>query len=177
MIETPCGDKLREEESVPKLVMMPPQNAELQTWSERIQNELPEYTIVLPQTNEEVKAHLPDADAVYGWVSPDQLPLAKNLRWLQSPAAGPSPGFYYPVLIEHLVVVCNPRGIYNDHIAQHIMMFVLALARGLPYYMEAQREGIWDNNARKSGYVNLTQTTRLIMGVGGIADTKPPISA
>ncbi len=148
--------------------MTPPQSSELQTWTERIHNELPEYTIVLPKSDEEVKTHLPDTDAVYGWVSPQQLPLAKNLRWLQSPAAGPSPGFYYPALIEHPVIVCNPRGIYNDHIAQHIMMFVLALARGLPYYMDVQREGIWDNNARKSGYIDLLQATALIVGVGGI---------
>ncbi len=148
--------------------MMPPQNSELQTWAERIQNDIPSYTVVLPKTDEEVNAHIPDADAVYGWVSPEQLLLAKNLRWLQSPAAGPAAGFYYPALIEHPVVICNPRGIYNDHIAQHILMFVLALARGLPYYMDAQHKGIWDNNARKSGYIDLTQATALIVGVGGI---------
>lgn len=153
---------------MPKLIIMPPQNAESQDWAHRIQTELPTYNIVLPETDTEVRQHLPDADAVYGWVSPEQLPLAENLRWLQSPAAGPSPGFYYPALIEHPVVVCNPRGIYNDHIAQHIMMFVLALSRGLPYYMDAQREGIWDKDARKHGYIDLAQATALIVGVGGI---------
>ena len=157
--------------------MMPPQNAESQAWAERLQNELSDYTVVLPKTDEEVLRHLTDADAVYGWVSPEQLPLAKNLLWLQSPAAGPFPGFYYPALIEHPVVVCNPRGIYNDHIAQHIMMFVLALARGLPYYMDAQRDGIWNNNARKSGYIDLTQATALIVGVGGIGHETAHICA
>ena len=48
------------------------------------------------------------------------------------------------------------------------MMFVLALARGLPYYMDAQRQGTWDKDARKHGYVDLTQATALIVGVGGI---------
>lgn len=153
---------------MPKLIMMPPQNTQSQTWAEHIQNNLPSYTVILPKTDEEVNEHLTDADAVYGWVSPEQLPLAKNLRWLQSPAAGPAVGFYYPELIEHPVVVCNPRGIYNDHIAQHILMFVLALARGLPYYMDAQRECNWDNNARKSRYIDLAHATALIVGVGGI---------
>ncbi len=153
---------------MPKLIMMPPQSAESHAWAERIRSEVSEYTVILPKTEEDVNAHLPDADAVYGWVSPEQLPLAKNMQWLQSPAAGPAVGFYYPALIEHPVVVGNPRGIYNDHIAQHIMMFVLALARGLPYYMDAQRKGIWDNNARKSGYIDLAQATALIVGVGGI---------
>ena len=157
--------------------MMPPQNAESQAWAERLQNELSDYTVVLPKTGEDVLEHLTDADAVYGWVSPEQLPLATNLRWLQSPAAGPFPGFYYPALIDHPVVVCNPRGIYNDHIAQHIMMFVLALARGLPYYMDAQRDGIWNNNARKSGYIDLTEATALIVGVGGIGHETARICA
>ena len=153
---------------MPKLIIMPPQNAELHEWAERLQSELPAYTVVLPETDKVVEEHLPDADAVYGWVSPEQLPLVKNLRWLQNPAAGPSPGYYYPALIEHPVVACNPRGIYNDHIAQHIMMFVLALSRGLPYYMDAQREGVWSKDARKSGYIDLAQATALIVGVGGI---------
>ena len=48
------------------------------------------------------------------------------------------------------------------------MMFVLALARGLPYYMDAQREGTWSHNARKSEYIDLKQATALIVGVGGI---------
>jgi phosphoglycerate dehydrogenase-like enzyme len=157
--------------------MMPPQNAESQAWAERLQNELSDYTVFLPKIGEEVLEHLTDADAVYGWVSPEQLPLAKNLQWLQSPAAGPFPGFYYPALIDHPVVVCNPRGIYNDHIAQHIMMFVLALARGLPYYMDAQRDGIWNNNARKSGYIDLTEATALIVGVGGIGHETARICA
>ena len=97
-----------------------------------------------------------------------------NYRWrkisdgCRNPAAGPFPGYYYPALIEHPVTVCNPRGIYNDHIAQHIMMFVLALARGLPYYMDAQREAVWSKDARKSGYIDLAQATALIVGVGGI---------
>ena len=153
---------------MPKLIIMPPQDAELHNWAERLQTELPAYTVVLPETDEAVNEHLADADAVYGWVSPEQLPLAKNLRWLQNPAAGPFPGYYYPALIEHPVVACNPRGIYNDHIAQHIMMFVLALSRGLPYYMDAQREGVWEKDARKSGYIDLAQATALIVGVGGI---------
>ena len=48
------------------------------------------------------------------------------------------------------------------------MMFVLALSRGLPYYADAQRERRWDKEARKSHYVNLPDSTALIVGVGGI---------
>ena len=65
------------------------------------------------------------------------------------------------------MVACNPRGIYYDHISHHIMMFLLGLSRGLPYYVEAQRERRWDPDARKN-YVDLAESTALIFGVGGI---------
>ena len=80
---------------------------------------------------------------------PEALKGATKLRWLQNPDAGPFPGYYYKELIEHPVVIGNPRGIYYDHISHHIMMFLLGLSRGLPYYVEAQRERRWDPDARK----------------------------
>ena len=151
-----------------KLVMTPPLGGEKQNWPQRLAKALPEYQIVAPQTDAEAQAELVAADAVYGWVSPDVLAQAQRLRWLQSPAIAPPPNFYYPALIEHPVVVTNPRGTFNDHIGQHIMMYVLALARGLPDYLEAQRQRRWDKAARKNPYVDLASSTALIVGVGGI---------
>ncbi|ETX05206.1 MAG: hypothetical protein ETSY2_24355, partial [Candidatus Entotheonella gemina] len=50
----------------------------------------------------------------------------------------------------------------------HIMMFLLALSRGLPYYVEAQKQRRWDKEARQSPYIYLAEATVLIAGVGGI---------
>ncbi|MCB0065163.1 MAG: hypothetical protein KDE19_23730, partial [Caldilineaceae bacterium] len=137
---------------MPKLVMMPPQSEKTLRWTNQLLSELPAYQVVLPETDEEAVDAIADADAAFGVVPPDALAAAKNLRWIQSPAAGPPAGFYYPELIEHPVQVCNPRGIYNDHIAQHILMVTLALARGLPYYMDPQRARRRDKDPRKSQY-------------------------
>ncbi len=87
---------------------------------------------------------------------------------MQAPMAAPAPGYYYPELIEHPVTVTNLRGVYNDHIAQHIFMYLLALARGLPDYLDAQREARWDKEARQGSCVDLFGSTALIVGVGGI---------
>ena len=112
---------------------------------------------------------LADADGAYGWVSPEVLPNVERLRLLQNPFAGPPVGWYYPELAEHSVTVSNPRGIYSDHIAHHIMMYMLALSRGLPYYAAAQAEGRWDTRAPASAATStLTESTVLINGVGGI---------
>ncbi|MFN8444001.1 MAG: D-2-hydroxyacid dehydrogenase [Caldilineaceae bacterium] len=153
---------------MPKLVMMPPQSEKTLRWANQLLQALPDYQVSLPETDEEAISAIAEADAAFGEVPPAALAAAKHLRWIQSPAAGPPAGFYYQELIEHPVQVCNPRGIYNDHIAQHILMVTLALARGLPWYLDAQRERRWDVDARKSRYVDLIGSTALIVGLGGI---------
>lgn len=151
-----------------KLVIMPPLDDLLRQWTRRLQQVLPQYHVVAPETDEAARHELVDAEAAYGWVPPEALQAAQKLRWLQNPQAGPAPGYYYDALVEHPVVVCNPRGIYFDHISHHIMMFVLALSRGLPYYMAAQSQQRWDKEARRSPYIYLAEATALIVGVGGI---------
>lgn len=153
---------------MPKFLMLPPQNELQRQWAPRLAQLLPQYQVLTPETETDVRREIVDADAAYGWVAPELLPLATKLRWLQNPQAGPAPGYYYPELIAHPVVICNPRGIYFDHISHHILMFILALSRGLPYYMEAQRQRRWDKDARQFPYVYLGDATVLIVGVGGI---------
>lgn len=153
---------------MPKLVIMPPHSTQRSRWAERLAEALPEYTIAAPKDEEAAAQELADADATFGWVPPHLLDKAPNLRWLQSPQVAPPADFYYPELVAHPVTVTNPRGTFNDHIGQHILMFVIALARGVPYYMDAQRARRWDKDARKSKYINLNEATALIVGVGGI---------
>ena len=150
------------------LAVLPPLADEVRAWVERLKDDAPGLDVVVAEDDAAVRDLVAQADAAYGWVPPEALPAAKNLRWLQSPFAAPFPGYYYQDLIEHPVVVTNARGIYSDHIAHHILMFMLALSRGLPYWMEAQRDRRWDQGARKHGYVNVVGSTVLINGVGGI---------
>ena len=151
-----------------RFVMLPPVDDDMREWSKRLPQHVPGIDVVIAQTDEEVANLIADADAAYGWVSPEILPSASKLQWLQNPFAGPFEGYYYPALVEHPVTICNPRGIYSDHIAHHILMFVLALSRGLPYWTGAQNQRHWNPEARQRGYIDLNQSTVLILGVGGI---------
>ena len=153
---------------MPKLVFMPPQDDLKQWFARRLADTMSEYEVVSPATDAEAALEIVDAEAAFGWIPPDALAGATRLRWLQNPDAGPFYGYYYPELLAHPVTICNPRGIYSDHIGHHIMMFVLALSRGLPWYVDAQRKSEWDKDARKSRYVNLPDATALVNGVGGI---------
>ena len=153
---------------MPKYVMLPPIDDDIREWAQRMAEAIPDLDVVIVEDEADAAQELIDADGAYGWVEPDVLPTVERLRLLQNPMAGPPVGWYYPELAEHAVTVSNPRGIYSDHIAQHIMMYMLALARGLPYYSAAQTEGRWDTAARRRGYVELSDATVLINGVGGI---------
>ena len=137
-------------------------------WARRLSDSMPEYEVVVAETDEDAIRELADADAAFGWVSPEALKGTTKLRWLQNPDAGPFDGYFYQELVDHPVTICNPRGIYFDHISHHIMMYILGLSRGLPYYFDAQREARWDKEARRSQYINLPESTVLISGVGGI---------
>lgn len=151
-----------------KFLFLPPQDDLKREFARRMADTLPDFTVVSPQNEAELIREIVDADAGYGWVPPPVLAKAKKLRWIQNPDAGPFAGYFYRELIQHPVVIANPRGIYFDHISHHIMMFVLALSRGLPWYADAQRARRWDPEARRSAYVNLRDSTALIVGVGGI---------
>ena len=148
--------------------ILPPNNEDVRALAERLRNDVPGIDVAVAEDDAAVRGLVARADAAFGWVPPEALPAARNLRWLQSPFAAPFPGYYYPGLIEHPVVVTNARGIFSDHIAHHILMFMLALSRGLPYWMEAQRGRRWDPDARRHGYVNVVGSTVLVNGVGGI---------
>ena len=150
------------------LVLLPPISDDMRAWAERLPADVLGLDVSVAEDDAAATQALAQADAAYGWVSPQQLLAANKLRWLQNPFAGPFAGYYYPALIDHPVVVTNPRGIYSDHIAHHVLMFMLALSRGLPYWSEAQRDGRWDRSVRKHGYVNIAASTVLINGVGGI---------
>ena len=148
--------------------MLPPIDETRRQWAERLRADVPELQVAIAESAADLPSQIAEADAAFGWVPPDTLPTATKLRWLQNPDAGPFIGYYYDALVEHPVVVCNPRGVYSDHIAHHILMFILALSRGLPDWISAQRQRQWDRGARQSPYVDIASSTVLINGMGGI---------
>jgi len=150
------------------MVFLPPQRETTHEWAAHLAETVPDIQVVVSETVDDAKREIVDADAAFGTIPLDVLQLARKLRWLQAPAAAPPAGFYYPELIEHPVVVTNMREIYNDHIAAHIMAFVLAFGRGFHYYIPQQLRREWKPRQPDSGVVHLPEATALIIGVGGI---------
>jgi len=123
---------------MPTLLMLPPQTATTRAWAGRVAAALPELDVVVAEDPAHAARVAATAEAAFGTIPPALLRTAAALRWLQAPQAAPPAGYYTRELIEHPVVVTNFREIYNDHIAAHIMAFVLAFARGLHLYLPQQ---------------------------------------
>ena len=137
----------------------------VEAWPAKLMETIPGMEVHLAATAEEARAVIGSIDAAYGKVEPDLFSEATNLKWIQSPQAGPDPSFYHQALVESDVVVTNMRGIFSDHIGAHIMAFVIGFARGLPTYALRQFERRWQPGVDT---VYLPEATALIVGVGAI---------
>jgi len=151
-----------------KMVFLPPQRDVTRQWAEAVAQAVPDATIVVAETEEEAPREIPDADAAFGNLGRNLLDKAQQLRWLAAPAIAPPAGYYYDELVAHPVQATNFRGIFNEHIAAHILAFVLALARGLHYYIPRQLRHEYKPERTDTGTVYLPESTALILGVGGI---------
>ncbi|MDP6112829.1 MAG: D-2-hydroxyacid dehydrogenase [Planctomycetota bacterium] len=146
-----------------KLVICPPWPEP--EWPDLIHEKVLDCELVVCESPEEAMDPIIDADAAFGDIVPELFEQAKKLRWIQAPLAGLGANYFHEALVKSDVVVTNMRGIYSDHIANMVMSYLLAFARGLPHYWELQREGQWGPAVP---VVHLGEAAALIIGVGGI---------
>ena len=153
---------------------LPPMDDIKKDLIQRMKKDFPEIEILVFEDESEVLENIHIVEAGYGWVSPEAISNAKNLRWLANPDSGSfvndsgKDGWFYKELIEHPVIVTNPRGIYFDYIGNHVMAYLLALSKRFPDFMEAQRKKEWDKNANRHKAIHLDEATVMIVGAGGI---------
>ena len=126
---------------------------------------------MLAEEPERFAALLPDADVAIIW--PSFAPLlapalgsGKRLRWVQSIPAGVD-ALLTPELIaaEHVLVTAS-KGPMAPMLAEHALLLLLALARGLPGYLRDQAARRWRPMAEAWPTVDLHGKTLLILGVG-----------
>lgn len=98
---------------------------------------------LLPDTQAEADALLPQADVVFGHcVTAANLATASRLRWIHSPAAGVD-HVLFNALNDSAIVVTNARGMHADGMAEHAIGVMLTFARKLHWSRDAQVERRW----------------------------------
>lgn len=120
--------------------------------------------IVNARSEAEALDAIPDAEGMYGNLTPGLLAKAAKLKWLQTPIAGLE-NYMFPELADSPVVLSNMAKIYNDMIADHAMTYILMFARGFHLYMRRQLAGVWEKGTPVR---HLADCTLGVIGLGGI---------
>jgi len=90
---------------------------------------------------------------------------APNLRWMHLGHAGTDAPIFQEMM-DRGIVVTNSSGVTAEPIAQSVMAGLLALNRGLPAWMDAQRRRAWE--PLEDGARDLRGQTVTILGLGAI---------
>ena len=118
---------------------------------------------------EEAAALAHDADAVIGFCTPAILEAGKQIRWIQLLSAGVERCVALPGFAARGIVLTNMQKIAGPVMSEHVLAFMLGLARGLASYVPLQAHGRWAPDAVGDDRMwSLDGRTLLVVGLGGI---------
>jgi phosphoglycerate dehydrogenase-like enzyme len=113
----------------------------------------------------DLPARAGDAEVILGVVNAETVRAAKNLKWVQTWAAGVEN--LPPELMEHRCVLTNMQRVFAPVIAETAIGLLLSLTRGLAQHSIPNiREHKWERE--KIPLVDLYGKTLGIVGLGGI---------
>ena len=108
------------------------------------------------------------ADATIGVCSAEVLAQAKQLQWIQWPAAGVDRCVQQPAVHERRLLLTNLQRTMGPSMAEHVLAMMLALSRHLDYFLRQQQEGHWTREDAAPQLADLDGKTVLVVGLGGI---------
>jgi phosphoglycerate dehydrogenase-like enzyme len=108
------------------------------------------------------------ADATIGVCSAEVLAQAKQLQWIQWPAAGVDRCVQQPALHERHLLLTNLQRTMGPSMAEHVLAMMLALSRHFDYFLKQQQEGHWAREDATPQLADLDGKTVLVVGLGGI---------
>jgi phosphoglycerate dehydrogenase-like enzyme len=106
----------------------------------------PDVTFVHATDDEARATGLATCDVAYTWIlSEAEAAAATRLKWLHTSAVAVETIALAP-LFARGVIVSNSRGVQAAPIAEHVFAVTLALAKQLPFVIDAQRTRRWSQN-------------------------------
>lgn len=110
---------------------------------EAVRSQWPELKVTYLSGTDRLAQELIDTDILVSHIlRPEQLAVARNLKWIHSFSAGVTQ-LMYPELRKSGVEVTNASSVHCVPIAQHILGAILALARRFPDCFRYQQQARW----------------------------------
>ncbi len=104
-----------------------------------------------------------EAEVFYGYHTDAIVRAARNLKWIQTGAAGVDKHLS-PALVDSDIVLCNASGLHAPQVVEHAWALTLSLCRGIPQYLRNKAERVW----KGAKYLDLYGATAGIVGFGGV---------
>jgi phosphoglycerate dehydrogenase-like enzyme len=108
------------------------------------------------------------ADAAIGVCSAEVLAQAKQLQWIQWPAAGVDRCVQQPLVHERHLLLTNLQRTMGPSMAEHVLGMMFALSRHFDYFLRQQQQAHWSSEATSPQLADLDGKTVLVVGLGGI---------
>jgi phosphoglycerate dehydrogenase-like enzyme len=108
------------------------------------------------------------ADAAIGVCSAEVLAQAKQLQWIQWPAAGVDRCVQQPAVHERHLLLTNLQRTMGPSMAEHVLGMMFALSRHFDYFLRQQQQAHWSSEATTPQLADLDGKTVLVVGLGGI---------
>jgi len=124
--------------------------------------------VKLIETSAATPKEIAAADATIGVCSAEVLAQAKQLQWIQWPAAGVDRCVQQPALHERHLLLTNLQRTMGPSMAEHVLGMMLALSRHFEYFMRQQQEAHWAREDATPQLADLDGKTVLVVGLGGI---------
>jgi phosphoglycerate dehydrogenase-like enzyme len=124
-------------------------------------------TVMIADSEDAALKFAPEADVVFGFVSPELLAAAPNLRWVHAAASGVN-RYLYPAFRESDVLLTSAKGLVGNPLADHAFALLLALTRRVA---TAVRMGPESWNHRRELRLVETELDGQIMGIIGLGGT------
>jgi phosphoglycerate dehydrogenase-like enzyme len=107
------------------------------------------------------------ADATIGVCSAEVLAQARQLQWIQWPAAGVERCVQQPLMRERHLLLTNLQRTMGPSMAEHVLGMMLMLSRHLDYFLKEQQQAHWVKDDAPH-LADLEGKTVLVVGLGGI---------
>ena len=129
----------------------------------------PGVEIVPVASAEEALGEVATADAILGLCSEQLLEAGPRVRWIQTYSAGVERCVSIPAVRERDLLVTNMQRVAGPVMAEHVMAMMLALARGLNFYIPERAAARWTRQLPEPAQMlTLSGKTLLVVGLGGI---------
>jgi len=141
----------------------------------RLRQEFPQVTIVHLHDYKRVDEEIVDAEIAISWsIRPEQIPAAKKLRWIHSPAAAVHQ-LMFPELVNSDIILTNAREVHGPVVAEHVIALIFALAKKIPDSVRLQEKHVWGQQILWDAQPRVREVAGATVGMVGLGSIGRPV--